>query len=48
MEYNETKNNWNKIYLIIYIIYNNFIIINIIIKKLMFPKFLDQSFSNKK
>jgi hypothetical protein len=48
MEYNEIKNNWNKIYLIIYIIYNKFIIINIINKKLMFPKFLDQICSNKK
>jgi hypothetical protein len=30
MENNEIKNSWNKIYLIIYIIYNKSIIINII------------------
>jgi hypothetical protein len=48
MEYNEIKNNWNKIYFIIYNLYNKFIIINIINKNLMFPNFLDEICTNKK
>jgi hypothetical protein len=47
MESNEIKNNWNKINLIIYIIYNKFIIINILIKKRS-PRFFNLIGSNKK
>jgi hypothetical protein len=48
MKNNKIKNNWIKIYLIYYIIYNKSIIIYIIVKNVMLPKFLGPICSNKK
>jgi len=45
---NEIKKIELKIYFIIYIIYNKFIIINIINLKIIFPKFLGPIYDNNK